>query len=135
MMRDEDDERGVARPNDEVRAAVLEALDIADRAGVRVTCVSGMQHGDGPVRVQVFATRSSTDAPPLGSRAMPHTDALRILLRAGHRDAVESSDVADAGTLHVWHTVRTRSGVVLEVCAAPSPVQLEAAVAAAVLLS
>ena len=127
-----DDERGVARPNDEVRAAVLEALDYADRAGVKVTCVTGLQYGGDPA-VQIHASQVGNPSQP-----MPHTDALRILLRAARASEVATSDPRggeNGGRWHVVHTAAMRSGVNLHVFAQPSPVQLEAAVVEAVLQS
>ena len=127
-MRDEDDERGVARPNDELRAAVLEALDIADRAGVAVSWVQAQAHNGRAVDVHLQGRDGD-------SGAMSRTDALRIALRAGSRSDVGVTGPLGGGDKFVTLDVRMRSGVKLAVYCQPTADELEAAVAAAVLQS
>lgn len=122
-MVHDDVELEAARPNDRLRAAALEALDLADRAGVRLSAVHVSQYGQQAPTVGVHA--SSGDGP------MAHADALRILLRVAALEAHETSAVREGGgRLVVHHTARTSSGVELHLYAQPSPEQLEAHAAA-----
>ena len=125
-MRDEDDERDVARPNDKVRAALLEALDYADRAGVALSYACGTAfrtRGGGHV---VLQGGSGTDGD------MSRTDALRIALRVGGE---QEFDPASGDRRLSRLEVMTRSGVRLVLLCEPSRAQLEALTVEAVLQS
>lgn len=126
-MHGADDEREVARPNDTARAAVLEVLDLADRAGVRLTYVNVFPH-DGDPGPSVHVQGGGT------GQHMTSSDALRIALRAGSRDTVERY-APEAPRTATSVVVTTRSGVVLTILCEPTREQLEAAVVEAVLQS
>lgn len=119
-MVHDDVELEAARPNERLRAALLEALDLADRAGVALTMLSGSTYGGGAPSLNLHASTSRV-------AGMSHTDALRILLRVEKLDAVETGPVTEStgGRLSVCHTTRTRSGCELNVYALPSPALLE----------
>lgn len=117
------DERDAARPNDAVRLALLEVLDIADRAGVQVAPTVYLHDGR-PAQVVLQGG---------DGRLLLLTDALRIALRL--RTDVER----DEPTRSCPHTaLRSRlpgTGVPLTVICEPSHAQVEAAVVEAVLQS
>lgn len=121
-----EDERESARPNDRTRAALLEVLDIADRAGVQVAPTVYVHDGR-PAQI-VLQGRSGA-----AGRLLLLTDALRLALRT--RAAVER----DEPTRGCPHTaLRSRlpgTGVALTIICEPTYAQLEAAVVEAVLRS
>lgn len=124
-MHEATDERGVARPNDEVRAALLEALDLADRAGVAVSWAHANAR-DG--RCHLVTLQSTGED---GRSRMPRSDALRILLRAARSSEVTSDGVLDLDGLPwvaLW--ARLASGVRLDVYTVPTADELDAARAA-----
>lgn len=120
-MVHDDVELDTARPNEVLRGALLEALDLADRAGVALTMLSASQYGEKSPTLNLHASSSA-------AAGMSHGDALRILLRVDKLHAVETSGVTEssAGRLSVCHTARTASGCELNVYAVPSPTALEA---------
>lgn len=121
MHLHDDVELEAARPNEVLRGALLEALDLADRAGVALTMLSASQYGDGAPSLNMHASTSR-------SAGMSHGDALRILLRVDKLHGLETGPVTEsgAGRLSVCHTARTASGCELNVYSVPSPTALEA---------
>lgn len=119
------DERSVARPNDELRAALLEALDIADRAGVAVSWAQGSARGGRCSSVHLQARGDDL-------RTMPRTDALRITLRARPIGAQldPTSQVFDPAGRDPWLTLAATlpsTGARLEVYTQPTADELAAA--------
>lgn len=111
-----------ARPNDELRAALLEALDLADRAGVALSYACGNAHGG---RCTLVSLQGRDAELP-----MSRSDALRIALRARGSE-VEASTVHDLerGGRGPWVALQTAmsGGVRLEVYTQATPDEVAAA--------
>ena len=117
-----EDERESARPNDGTRAALLEVLDLADRAGVQVAPTVYVHDGR-PAFVLLQGP----------GRLMPLTDALRLALRTR---AVVERDEPTRACPHTALRSRLRgTGVALTIICEQSHEQLEEAVVEAVLQS
>lgn len=112
-------------PNDRLRAALLEALDLADRAGVALSWAQANAHDGRCTQVHLQGRD--------GDSRMSRSDALRIALRA-RGSQVTASDVYDVRSERAWVTLDTElsGGVRLCVYAQPTPDELAAALEAAV---
>jgi len=127
-MDNEAREREAARPNDGMRAELAAVLDIADRAGVRLSAATCYAYEGRPTAVSIHGSTA-------GSR-MSYTDALRIALRVGPSTGVKVGRATYAGGREHPHVcVEVESdGVTLTMFADATPEQVEQATAEALLV-
>ena len=119
------DATGAPRPNDALRAGLLAALDLADRAGVALTYVTGQARESVVREIGLMATADD------GTK-MSRGDALRIVLRATP-GTQPRTDVYEDATGAPWATLTARhalDGADLVVYTAPTDGELAAAHAA-----
>ena len=119
-MVHDDVELEAARPNQAMRRAVLDLLDVADRAGVQLSGLSMGTREDGtPYSANLHGSHK-------GWR-MRYTDGLRILLRLQSRAGLRGMDeVRDNGRSPYLAVHTEHRGIDVTVFCDPSPAQLEA---------
>jgi hypothetical protein len=125
-------EADAARPNDRTRAVVLELLDVADRAGVALSCITVNVHGGRVTAANMHGAADNDER-----HRMTYMGALRIALRLSGRDGIR-----DADEIHIlpgsrpYVAMRVRHvDVDVTIFCEPTPAMLEAATVAAALQS
>lgn len=117
-MVHDDVELEAARPNEAMRRAALDLLDVADRAGVQLSGLS-LNYSGGKVH------SANMHGVHEGWR-MRYTDGLRILLRLQSRAGLNGmDDVRDNGRNPYLAVHTEHRGIDVTVFCDPSPAQLE----------